>query len=181
MPTTLKYIIIVIAIIVFLLITIGIVFSIISKKQTKKMNEDIQKLLEDAKNSTNGELLHEAKDEYDYILKTTKYYYYIKIIPNFSNQEITINNATKWQLRRTINDTSLRYVENVEPLMRMDVSTTVENRETIKLYIIYPTAKTLLRYINECEMEFVSHKTDVYGTKVVTYNNLLSNRDSILK
>ena len=65
--------------------------------------------------------------------------------------------------------------------MRMDVPLKIDDKDTVKLYIIYPNAKTLLIYVNECEMEFVSPKTDVYGTRIVTFVNLLQNGDSILK
>ena len=41
-----------------------------------------------------------------------------------------------------------------------------------KLYVIYPNARTLLKYINECEMIFINPNTDVYGTNIITYAEL---------
>ena len=38
-----------------------------------------------------------------------------------------------------------------------------------KIYIIYPNSRSLLKYVNECEMEFVTPETDIYGTQVITY------------
>ncbi|MCR5350306.1 MAG: hypothetical protein K6E20_04865 [Acholeplasmatales bacterium] len=183
MPTSIKYILIIL-ITLFVLLIVSFVISVVVKNRLiKKMNKDIDEYLNKRKNECNGDLIHIEKNayEYEYKLTTEKRIYFIKIIPNFANQEITINNSVKWQLRKTINDTTLKFVENVEPLMRMDVQSKIDDKETVKLYIIYPNARTLLRYVNECEMEFVSPKTDVYGTRVVTFANLLQNGDSILK
>ena len=180
-PTSVKYVIIVLAVVFVLLIIFLIVSGIVKNRLIRKMKREIDEYLNKIKDEREGSLEHEEKDEYDYKLITKKKIYFIKIIPNLSNQEITVNNSVKWQLRKAINDTTLRYVENVEPLMRMDVPSKIDDKETVKLYIIYPNARTLLIYVNECEMKFVSPKTDVYGTNIVTFANLLQIGDSILK
>ena len=118
-----------------------------------------------------------SKAEYDYKFETPNYIYYIKIVPNFTNQEITVNNSVKWQLRKSFNDESLRFVDGIEPLMRMDINSV--GKISKKLYIVYPNARSLLKYINECEMEFVHPDTDVYGTNIITFVNLNENRDLI--
>lgn len=108
---------------------------------------------------------------YDYILETKNNKYYIKVIPNFENHEICINNSVKWQIRRSINDNTMNFVQNIEGLMRFEANKQDE-KKIRKLYIIYPSSKSLLRYINECEMEFVKKDTDVYGCNVVTYKQM---------
>ena len=46
------------------------------------------------------------------------------------------------------------------------------NYKPYKIFLIYPNARSLLRYINECEMEFVYPQTDVYGARIITYKAL---------
>ena len=62
----------------------------------------------------------------------------------------------------------MNFVPNVDKLMRLDL----EDPKSRKLYIIYPNATSLLKYINECEMVFVRPETDVYGTNVISYAGL---------
>ncbi|MDE5855960.1 MAG: hypothetical protein K2H06_02835, partial [Anaeroplasmataceae bacterium] len=96
----------------------------------------------------------------------------IKVIYNFSNQEICINNAIKWQLRKLSDQhETMTFVEGIEPLMRLDLNNT-EKKEH-KLFIIYPNVTALLKVINECEMVFVYPDTDVYGSQVIPYKKLL--------
>ena len=58
---------------------------------------------------TNCEYEKIFNKQYDYILKTPKFNYYIKVVPNLSNQEICVNNSVKWQLRKSFNDESMRF------------------------------------------------------------------------
>ena len=66
----------------------------------------------------------------------------------------------------------MRFVENIEGLMRMDEE---NERNAKRLYIVYPNARTLLKYINECEMVFIHPDTDVYGTNIISYVALKEN------
>ena len=37
----------------------------------------------------------------------------------------------------------------------------------IRVVILSPDAKKITKYINECEIVFVNHKTNVYGVRVI--------------
>lgn len=178
------------AIIIVVITSIIILANILKSKQEKKMYMDIEslfkKLVEINKEEYSYTKIERPKKKseaylmpYDYILESKKYRYHIKLIPNLANQEICVNNSVKWQLRRSFNDESLRFVENVEQLMRLDLPHTSNNKANKKLYIIYPNARSLLKYINECEMEFVHPHTDVYGTNIITYIALSEHLDLI--
>lgn len=171
---------IILGIIFIIIITSIIIVSInISKKNSvKKMYEDIEKLFSSIipQNSDGYRFERKTNLEYDYLFETPNYKYYIKVIPNSGNQEICVNNSVKWQLRKSFNDESMRFVQNVEGLMRLEVE---EQKKIKKLYIIYPNARSLLKYINECEMIFIHPDTDVYGCNIIPYIALKENKDLI--
>jgi len=164
------------------LIVIAIILSTVFKKnRLRKMYNHIEEIFKSYVKDHYDYKFEVAQKslEYDYLFETTRFKYYIKIVPNFNNQEITVNNSVKWQLRKSFNDESLRFVNGIEPLMRLELPTNEDNKINKKLYIVYPNARSLLKYINECEMEFVHADTDVYGTNIITYVNLKENRDII--
>jgi hypothetical protein len=179
MPQYVKIIILVSILLIVGLFFITFLFITIKKHKIRNMYLAVDNLLNKIVSANEGyELNKSAEAEYDYQLKTNKTVYYFKVIPNFDSEEITINNSVKWQLRKSFNDESLRFVDGIEPLMRMELPAN-DNKINKKLYIVYPNARTLLKYINECEMEFVHPDTDVYGTNIITYINLRENRDII--
>ena len=168
----------------FLLILILVLINaIVTKRKTNKMFNDILNILNALKNKNKNikieKISHFKNDNlpYDFYIETEKYNYYIKVIPNYNDYEITINNSIKWQIRRSYTDESLNFVPGVEEFIRYDFAK--ENKENRKVFIIYPSSKSLLKYVNECEMEFVTPDTDIYGTKVYTYNTLLENNNII--
>lgn len=174
--------------IIVLIIFFFVFLSALNKKRIKTMFSNVEKILKnvveiDPENSELKKIQYENKKApklpYDYILKTKDYLYYIKIVDNNGGHEICVNNSVKWQIRRSFNDESMHFVPEIEELMRMELPREDENRTPRKLYIIYPNARSLLRYINECEMEFIHPNTDVYGTNIITYNDLKENIDFI--
>ena len=46
---------------------------------------------------------------------------------------------------------------------------------TVKLYVIYPNSKNLVKVINECEMVFIKPNVDIYGSRVNNYSDLEQN------
>ncbi|MDE7106254.1 MAG: hypothetical protein K2O22_03725 [Anaeroplasmataceae bacterium] len=159
------------------LITAGIMSIIIIKNRSiQKRKNDILKLFStacSAKGITDYKLEHVKKDTHDFYFESEKNIYYIKVIYNFSNQEICINNAIKWQLRKfgEQNNEAMSFVEGVEPLMRLDLTNPVKKEH--KLFIVYPNVTALLKVINECEMVFIYPNTDVYGSQVIPYKKLV--------
>ena len=179
MDDWLKILIISSCLLVVIICILCIVYSITKKNSIKKMYFEIEStleslIIEENKNDYNLQKLY-LKD-YDYIFETPLYIYYIKIVPNTSNQEICVNNSVKWQLRKSFNDETMRFVENIEGLMRMDIPS---SKPLKKLYIIYPNARTLLKYINECEMVFIHPTTDVYGANIIPFVQLKDNPNLI--
>ncbi len=216
MPQYVKIIILVSILIIAGLFSLIFLYVSIKKHKLKNMYLAIDDLLNKIVLANPGyELKKSVEPEYNYKLKTSTRVYYFKVIPNFDCEEITINNSVKWQLRKSFNDNTMRFVPDVEGFMRYEITNDeiVENIESnnnglnekemtfsdlgldainnqkdekqymksVKMYIIYPNAKSLLMYINECEMKFVNPNTDVYGTRVVTFQELVKNRDSLIK
>ena len=171
-------VIIIVSVIIVIIIAISILMKNIHQKQMNKMFAEVEAALNSLKkNEEEFKLVRCYTYTHDYYFETPNYNYYIKVVPNISNAEICVNNAVKWQLRKSINDDAMRFVEGIEPLMRMEFEPS--SKPNKKLYIVYPNARSLLKYINECEMVFVKSNTDVYGTNIITYVDLLSNPDVI--
>ncbi len=213
MPQYVKIIILVSILLVVGLFFLTFLFITIKKHKIRNMYLAVDNLLNKIVASNEGyELKKSTEAEYDYQLKTNKTVYYFKVIPNFDSEEITINNSVKWQLRKSFNDETMRFVPDVEGFMRYEIPSDIEINDhpkkkakkeeemtfsdleldklekeekqymkNIKMYIVYPNARSLLMYINECEMKFVNPNTDVYGTRVVTFQELEKNRDSLIK
>lgn len=157
-----------------------IVNLIVTRRKNNKMFNDVEVILSKIKEEKSGTLTrvaHTKNDNlpYEFRLEFDKTIYCIKVIPNYNQYEITINNSIKWQIRRSYTDESLNFVPGVEKFIRYDYED--KNVKNIKIFIIYPNAKSLLKYVNECEMEFVTPETDIYGTRVYTYDALVENID----
>ena len=159
-------------------LTIGLNASSMHKK--KKMRLAVEALLKEFvdKDIENNSLEKSNCQDYEYVFTTKNEVIYIMLVPNFTEGEICINAPTKWQYRRTYEDTSLHYVPRVERLMRFEPPSDLK-KKTKRLYIIYPHTRSLLRYINECEMEFVRPTTDVNGATVISFAELLYHKDVI--
>ena len=172
MSEALISVIVISSILVFLIVILIVSYNVFRKWRISKMFSDCDKVLYSLINPTCANEYHleriYSKEPYDYIFRTPNHNYYIQVVPNFGAYEICINNSVKWQIRKSFNDNSMNFVPNVEKLMRLDL----EDPKAKKLYIIYPNATSLLKYINECEMIFVRPETDVYGTNVIPYTGL---------
>lgn len=170
------YWIIIVGIVLFIIIFI-LRFYIINLET--KRSEEIIKIFTKAcaeKNIEDFRIEGVKQETHDIYFENEKHIYYIKIIKNPSNQEICINNAIKWQMRKIADrEENMHFVEGIEPLMRLDL--TNKNKKEHKLFIIYPNTHALLKVINECEMVFVYPDTDVFGATVVTYKQLKENPD----
>lgn len=165
---------------IFITALIIIVTKIILSNRKKKMFLAVEALLNDyvKADTLYARLEKSSVQEYDYILTLKNIKIYIMVIPNFHMGEICINAPTKWQFRKTYKDEGVHFVPRVDRLMRFEPPLEAGMRVK-RLYIVYPTSKSLLRYINECEMEFVRPQTDLNGTSVITYSELCEHRDSI--
>ena len=125
MESALKIVILAICLVVILGFGIILCYGIVQKNNTKKMYSEVEKVLEGMIIQSKKEkfkLERIMKAQYDYVFHTPYCKYYIKVIPNLANEEICVNNSVKWQLRKSFNDESMRFVDHVEGLMRMDIS-----------------------------------------------------------
>ena len=175
-PSFVYWTILVIVIIVVSIVALAVGSKHISEKRKKDCFNLLARVCESKENS-NYKLEYSNNPAYDYYIENDNYKYLIKLIINPNNQEICVNNAIKWQLRNCLHEKGLRFVEGVEPLMRMDVKN--NGKEVKKLFIIYPNSRALLKVINECEIIFVTPETDIYGAKIITYRQLEEDFDLI--
>ena len=162
---------IVIIIIVILIIILAIIYflAIIAHNIKKSWEESLKNELN--KNNIEYNLQKSASNIYDIDLKIKNQLYLIKFlnVPNYS--EIQINNKTTWEIKYGAGNIPgkvqphKRYA-NIASFMNLEC----RNNE-IKVVIIIPDAKKITKYINECEIVFVNHQTNVYGTKVINQND----------
>ena len=100
--------------------------------------------------------------------------YLIKMIYHPKSYEININSKKYWQVNRGIVSSrkSGEQMKKVYDLINFDLKENEYPKNTIKLYVIYPFSKRLLKVINECEMIFIKPNTDIYGCRIINYNSL---------
>ena len=143
-----------------------------------EVDEEVKKLPDNVFSVERISKKNNASELYDFKMILPNKILFIKIIPNFSNAEICMNNAVKWQIRKSFNDNSNHFID-VDEFVRFDPQKEIDYIKTSKVAIIYPNANTILRYVNECEMKFVTPKNNLNGLFVMTYNDLLENYKNI--
>lgn len=159
--------IIIIVIVLIILFTINIV-----KKEKTKVSE-----LNDFYNQLhklNYEIIECQKECYDLEIKNKNITFIVKLItiPEFA--EIQINNQITWEIKYGAGNKIgksqpySKYLKNINDFMNFPVN----NNQQIKVVIVSPTPKKIVKYINECEIEFVTPYTNVYGTRIISYKNL---------
>lgn len=169
-----------IVIVLLVLALIIALLTILVKEKAKKRRNDIVNIFKTAALNTGVDdynIEFVKKDAYDLVYEDDKRVIYVKIVYNPANREICVNNAIKWQLRTHGGSEEMSFVEGIEALMRMDVKQ--KEKYNKKVYIVYPSARALLKVINECEMVFIYPETDVYGTYILSYNDLKENPELI--
>lgn len=165
--------------IVLIIILIIAVINIITKIKNSRKFRDIINLLSKIASDRKISLLSltlSTDSAYDIYLETKNSIYYIKIVENYANCEICVNNAVKWQMRTSELNGAIKSVLNISKLMTKNIDG-INKKYIKKLYIVYPNAHSILKYINECEMDFVRPDTDVYGTNIITYKRILENNN----
>lgn len=105
---------------------------------------------------------------YDYKLLVNDKTFLVKLLGIPSYAEIQINNVTTWEVKYGAGKNPgkaqpfRKYVHGIESFMNLK---TQENE--IRVVVLTPNAKKITKYINECEIVFVTSKTNVYGIRVV--------------
>lgn len=144
-------------------------------KKKKALSEVKQTLIEIAGESS---VVKVDSKVYDFEMDYNNKKFLIKMIYHPSRNEININSKSYWQ----VNEGSVSsrksgvQMQGVYDLVNFDLASNGYNKsDTVKLYVIYPSSRVLLKVINECEMEFIKPETDIYGCKVNNFTDLKEN------
>lgn len=109
---------------------------------------------------------------YDQIIKNSEITFIVKTIKIPEHAEIQINNKVTWEIKYGAGNTPgkaqpyKKYLKDIAEFMNLEIK---ENE--IKLVIATPNPKKIVKYINECEIVFVTPYTDVYGTRLIGLGN----------
>jgi hypothetical protein len=124
------------------------------------------------------------KNSYDYILENDKRALFIKVVTVPTNSQITINNVSTWKLSWGGDPSKLgrsypnsSYMAEVSDFIKVKYE---EDKEIIKLILIYPHTEKILRYINESELEIITPDKTPYGYKVSNFKNFDQDFDTII-
>lgn len=103
------------------------------------------------------------KDDITFIVKTIK-------IPDYA--EIQINNKVTWEIKYGAGNAPGKAQPYKKMLKDISDFMNLETKENeIKVVVATPAPKKIVKYINECEIVFVTPYTDVYGTRVIGLGN----------
>lgn len=156
-----------IAVVLIIVIAVIIIFFVTSPAPNKSgwINEIQVKLKEKNIEYT---LTNAVNTNYDYVLELNDKKYLIKMlgIPSFA--EVQINNFVTWEIKFGAGKNPgkvqpfKKFAQGIEGFMNLEPSV-----NEIKVVILSPDAKKIVKYINECEIVFVNSKTNVYGVRVI--------------
>lgn len=161
----------IIIIIVIALIALGVVIAVLTNNENNKSKE-IQNYLNKIQ-ELGYNISNEENKPYDYLISNENTTFIVKLIKIPEYSEIQINNKVTWEVKYGAGNTVgkaqpyKKYLKEIEPFMNLDV----DNSFT-KVVIATPKPKKMVKYINECEIVFVTPKTDVYGVKLISLNDL---------
>ena len=160
----------IIIIIIIVLIVLGILIFVFAKSEKNKST------IEETFYNKIKELGYEVTDVeykcYNQIIKNEQVTFIVKTIKIPEYAEIQINNKVTWEIKYGAGNTPgkaqpyKKMLKDISEFMNLKVQ---ENE--IKLVIATPQPKKIVKYINECEIVFVTPYTDVYGTRLIGLGN----------
>ncbi len=161
----------VIIVIVLMIIGYFIYKSIEPKIKKNKTIKNLTNYLD--KLNTKYQLNIKEKALYDLDLKINNKEYIIKIlvVPEYS--EIQVNSKATWEVKYGAGNTPgkaqphKRFLTEISTFQNKDFDDNI-----IKLVLITPKPKKIVKYINECEIVFVKPSTDIYGSHIITIDQL---------
>lgn len=111
---------------------------------------------------------------FDFIAKKNGKTYLVKTVFFFCQDEINVNSKDYWQANHGAVSSRKKgeKLPNVYDLVNYDLKLNGYDENTIKLYVIYPQATTLMKVINECEMVLIKPNVDCHGAKLTNFTNL---------
>ena len=158
--------------IIILIIIIGIVFlSFIIKKLMNNVKSDIEtfkdeliKLGYQIKNDENriGDLILIKGDEK----------YLIKFLKSERFAEVSINNKTTFEIKYGGNNDPGKPHPFHKFVNGMSTFMNYETTEFTKVVVVTPKPKKIVMWINENEIIFVKSDTKVYGSRIISINDL---------
>ncbi len=155
----------IILMILMVIVTITIVSLLISRKNKAKLA-----ILNEL--NLYGPTTKEKDKIYDYLVDTKDFVYCIKVIYNFNNLEISVNNKNYWQL----ND---KVISSKKSGTKLEGIYDLVNDEKLKfdkphkkVYLVYPNSKILVRAVNESELAFIHPNTDCFGVNLIKFTEL---------
>jgi hypothetical protein len=116
---------------------------------------------------------------FDYEVKYKDKIYLIKMIYHPACYEINVNSKDYFQVNvgAVSSRKSGEKMNNVYDLMNFNLEENNYPKNTVKLYVIYPYSKTLLKVLNECDYQFIKPNTNLYGCKMTNFTELKENFD----
>lgn len=114
---------------------------------------------------------------FDFKMEYNEKTFLIKLIYNPSSYEININAKHYWQRNEGVVSSRKKgeQMKGVYDLTFFDLKANNYPTNTVKLYVIYPDCKRLMKVINECEMVMINPSVDIYGCRVEKYTKLEEN------
>ena len=169
----------IIAVLFIIIITVSIIAPI---KQKNNFEKELRDFLIKERSHT---LIKEKNKPYDYTLIIDETTYLLKTVSIPSFALVQINNKNTWEVKYGAGEAIgkaqpySKYLSNIQDFMRHKAK---ENE--IKVAILIPKAKEIVMYINECEVEFVTPNTNVYGTRIINtgdYSLFKKNEENVEK
>ena len=148
---------------------------IIHNSNKKKALNNIQEALITLAGSEN--VTYVKSKAYDFMVNYNEKTYLIKMIYHPARHEINVNAKDYWQVNKGVVSSRKtgEQMQGVYELINFDLKSNNFSKNTVKLYVIYPSSRCLMKVLNECEMQFIKPKTDIYGTKMTNFTDLVDN------
>lgn len=118
------------------------------------------------------EITEVNNEPYHLIIKNDQVTFLAKLIEIPQYAEIQVNNNITWEIKYGAGNTPgkpqpySKYLKDISSFVKLQP----ENNE-IKLVIASPAPKKITKWINECEIIFVTPYTDVYSTRIISYKD----------
>ncbi len=159
-------------VIFLILICVSIITIYILKILNKRRLEHFLKKLADNENYS----FTKVKDmPYDYRLELKYNIYYIKLLYIPNNNDLIIKDKDDWFIRNTQKKKFIK-LKNISKMIDFKV----ENerlKNSVKLFIIYPSYGNIIKYLNLYESEFVYPENDVYSTRIILAKDIYEDSD----
>lgn len=154
-------------------IIIVLVLLLVTKIYLVKRDNNAKKAIYDCL-SEFGEIENTVNSLYDFKLENADFIYLFKIVYNYDCREIALNSKNYWVRNGTVvsSKNSGVLIEGIYDLINKKDFEYDKNIK--KIYVIYPSARTLLKTINESEVVFIKPELDCFGVKVTNFTDLKS-------